>query len=344
MRVTEHRILRETLPTLAIGALGAGLFWLIGFPAYTLTGPAAAVSVATLLGMKSLIPIALRDVVFVVIGVSIGSTVTPEVIETALTWPISLAVLAVTLVVLILVLRVILMRGFGYDALTATLSATPGHLSYILSLSTTMGVDVARVALVQATRVLLLTLCVPVLISLWGMTGTAYVVDYGSIGLVPAALVFAAALGLGMLFKRFGIPAPLLLGAMAASAIGHGANLTPGALPHGLTAAAFMVMGCLIGTRFRGLDRKGLFGALTAGAIATLVSCAVAAIGAMIAAELIGLPPAALLLAFAPGGVEIMAALAVSTGLEPALVAAHHVMRLLILSLLVPILIVRLRK
>jgi uncharacterized membrane protein AbrB (regulator of aidB expression) len=69
----------------------------------------------------------------------------------------------------------------------------------------------------------------------------------------------------------------------------------------------------------------------------------VAALGAIIAAELIGLPPAALLLAFAPGGVEIMAALAVSTGLEPALVAAHHVARLLILSVAVPLLIVRMK-
>ncbi|MBE1290144.1 MAG: AbrB family transcriptional regulator [Rhodobacteraceae bacterium] len=343
MRPTAQRIVKETLPTLALGAAGAGLFWLIGFPAYMLTGPAAAVSVATMLGLKSLIPLPLRDVVFVVIGVSIGSTVTPEVIETALTWPISLAILAVTLVVLIFALRAILMRGFGYDVMTATLAATPGHLSYVLGLSTSMGVDVARVALVQATRVLLLTLCVPLLISLWGMTGTAYVVDHGAISLLAAAVVFAAALALGLIFKRISIPAPLLLGAMAASAIGHGANLTPGNLPIWLTSLAFMVMGCLIGTRFRGLDRKGLFGALAAGAVGTLVSCAVAALGAIIAAELIGLPPAALLLAFAPGGVEIMAALAVSTGLEPALVAAHHVARLLILSVAVPLLIVRMK-
>ena len=104
-----------------------------------------------------------------------------------------------------------------------------------------------------------------------------------------------------------------------------------------------MVMGCLIGTRFRGLNRKGLLGALAAGAVGTLVSCLVAAIGAVIAARLIGLPPSVLLLAFAPGGVEIMAALAVSTGLEPALVAAHHVVRLLILSVAVPLLIVRIK-
>jgi uncharacterized membrane protein AbrB (regulator of aidB expression) len=70
----------------------------------------------------------------------------------------------------------------------------------------------------------------------------------------------------------------------------------------------------------------------------------VAAAGAVVAAEVVDLPAAALLLAFAPGGVEVMAALAVETGLEPAFVAAHHVFRLMLLSVLVPILLARERR
>jgi uncharacterized membrane protein AbrB (regulator of aidB expression) len=49
-------------------------------------------------------------------------------------------------------------------------------------------------------------------------------------------------------------------------------------------------------------------------------------------------------LAFAPGGVEVMAAIAVETGLEPAFVAAHHVFRLIVLTVLVPVMIARLRR
>ncbi|MFN2307534.1 MAG: AbrB family transcriptional regulator, partial [Paracoccaceae bacterium] len=74
---------REALPTLGIGIAGAALFWLIGFPAAVLTGPAAAVSMATVLGVRTAIPPLLRDAVFLTIGITIGSTVTPEVIETA---------------------------------------------------------------------------------------------------------------------------------------------------------------------------------------------------------------------------------------------------------------------
>ena len=69
-----------------------------------------------------------------------------------------------------------------------------------------------------------------------------------------------------------------------------------------------------------------------------------ASVGAVVASWIIGLPAAALLLAFAPGGVEVMAAIAVETGLEPALVAAHHVFRLLVLTVLVPVMIARARR
>jgi membrane AbrB-like protein len=200
------------------------------------------------------------------------------------------------------------------------------------------------VALVQSVRVLLLTLLVPVLIALWGVEGTAYLTDNGTIALLALAGIFPLALGLGIVFKRFAIPAPLLLGGMAVSALGHGADLTPGAMPVWLTTVAFICMGSLIGTRFRGLDRRGLLGALLAGVVTTLIACALAALGAMVAAQLVGLPPAALLLAFAPGGVEVMAALAIETGLEPALVAAHHVFRLIVLTVLVPVMIGRARR
>jgi len=55
------------------------------------------------------------------------------------------------------------------------------------------------------------------------------------------------------------------------------------------------------------------------------------------------LPLMQLLIAFAPGGVETMAAMSVLLDADPAFVAAHHVLRLFVLTALVPI-VLRLRK
>src|SRR6056297_1409595 len=297
--------------TFALSAAGAGLFWVLGFPAAMLTGPAAVVSVATVFGFPAHIPNLLRDACFLMIGVSIGSTVTPDVIEAAVTWPLSFVVLTISLVATMAVGQAVLVRGFGYDRITALLGAAPGHLSYVLGLSADLGADVARVALVQSVRVLILTLLVPVLLALWGAEGTSQLPDRGAQPIWMSAVLVALALGVGVVLRRLTVPAPLFLGGMVVSAIGHGADITPGAPP--------------------------IVKAFVAGLGVTLAACVVAALGAVLAGWLVGLPPAVVLLAFAPGGVEVMAALAIEAGLEPAFVAAHHVVRLIILTAAVPL-------
>ncbi|RYH01665.1 AbrB family transcriptional regulator [Salipiger sp. IMCC34102] len=332
---------RSTISTLLLAVAGAAAFWALGFPAAPLTGPAAFVSVATLLGMRAGIPDRLRDGIFVVLGLSIGTTVTPEVIGLVVTLPISLAVLVATLLISIALNRLLLRRAFGFAPMTALLAATPGHLSFVLGLSDDLKADIPRIALVQSARVVLLTLLVPVIIAAWGVEGTASVPDSPPIGPVPFAIIAALSLGLGLLFKRLCVPAALLLGAITVSAAGHGTGLTPGALPDWLTTAAFVGMGGLIGSRFTGLDIRQLTGALLAGVVVTLISCLCAALGAVLVSVTLGLPVAELLLAFAPGGVEIMAAIAIETGLGAAVVAMHHVFRLLVLSAAIPVLVAR---
>lgn len=327
------------LLTLTIGAGGAALFWLVGFPAAFLTGPAVAVTLATLAGLPMRIPDPVRDLCFLTLGIGIGATVTPEVLQTALTWPLSLAVLSVSLYVSIIAAQRVLTSRFGFDRMTALLSATPGHLSYMIGLSSDLKSDVSRVAIVQSVRVLMLTLLVPIILTLWGIEGSAVLTDYGHLPWVILIATYAVSALAGFALQAARVPAAFLLAGMAVSALGHGTALTPGTLPPWMTIAAFIVMGSLIGTRFSGMSLSDIKESLWAGAGVTLIACAIAAAGAMIAAEWVGLPPAALLLAFAPGGVEVMSAMAVQTGLEPAFVAAHHVLRLVVLTFLVPILI-----
>lgn len=325
--------------TLLVGSAGWAAAWLVGFPAAPLTGPAAAVTLTSLLGMPVGIPAPLRDACFLTLGMSIGASVTPEVIQTALNWPLSLLVLSAALLATILAARHVLIRWFRFDRVTALLAGTPGHLSYVLGLSTDMAADVPRVTLVQSVRVLLLTFLVPVILLLWGGQGDSVVTDYGQLAPVALIITFALSVAVGFGFRRLRIPAPFLLAGMAVSALGHGTSLTPGAFPVTLSVAAFIVMGSLIGTRFAGVTGAALRDSFIAGVVITLIACAIAALGAVVAARLVGLPPAVLLLAFAPGGVEVMAAMAVQLSLEPAFVAAHHVLRLVVLTFLVPILI-----
>jgi len=338
MTAIKDQILPPAI-TLSAAAAGAAVAWGIGAPAPFLTGPAVFVTLVTLAGLPVGIPVLLRDLCFLALGLGIGGTVTPEVIQTAMTWPLSLAMLSVGLYLSILLSRGALIGGFGFDRMTALLSGTPGHLSYIMGLSTDLKSDVPRVALVQSVRVLLLTLLVPALLTIWGVEGNAVLPDYGRMPWGIIALLGVLAAVLGLLLRQLRIPAPFLLGGMAVSAIGHGSALTPGTLPAWITIGAFIVMGGLIGTRFKGTSGAEIRQSLAAGVATTLIACAVAAICAALVAQVIDLPFAVFLLAFAPGGVEVMAAMAVQLALEPAFVAAHHVLRLVVLTFLIPVMI-----
>ena len=52
---------------------------------------------------------------------------------------------------------------------------------------------------------------------------------------------------------------------------------------------------------------------------------------------MLGLPIAALVLAFAPGGLAEMSLIALALGVDPAFVSSHHVVRIFLVVVLAPL-------
>ena len=61
-----------TVLTLAVAALGAGIAWALSAPIYMLLGPAVAVSMAGLAGLRTGIDLRLRDTCFLILGIAVG--------------------------------------------------------------------------------------------------------------------------------------------------------------------------------------------------------------------------------------------------------------------------------
>ncbi len=93
----------------------------------------------------------------------------------------------------------------------------------------------------------------------------------------------------------------------------------------------------MIGARFRGTSlatlRRTVPGSIGSVLLALAVSAAIAAAGSL----LLPLSFGQLWLAYAPGGVEAMAVMALALQLDPAFVGAHHVLRILGLNLISPL-------
>lgn len=337
--------LKTVLMTLLIGAFGALTARFLHVPAPYLTGPAIAVSMAGILGANCAVPVPLRDTGFVVIGLSLGSSVTPEVLTAAKTWPASLIIMCSAVAVIMVAGGMMFERGFGLDRKTALLASSPGHLSYVLGYGADIGANVALISVIQSLRVLMLTLLVPAAIALFTdadvsmQLASSHVILY-----VHLVVLIGLGAGFGFVLKWFSVPAAFLLGGMIISSLGHGSGLTPGAVPPIFSIAAFIGMGTLIGTRFSGVAPDILKRAALGGVCLTVLSLVIASMAAVAVALATGLPMLDLLIAYAPGGLETMVAMGAVLGADIPFVAFHHVARLLFLSVFVPLILTVNRK
>lgn len=330
--------LLSNVAILVIGAVGALAAMWLGMPAPLLIGPAVLVTIATLMGMNAPMNALLRNIVFAVIGTVMGAGVTPEVLETAAAWPASFLLLGVSLVVIMAACTALLRFGFGHAHHSAVLAATPGHLSFVLGLGAETGGNMAAIGIIQSVRLLCLTIAVPfLLVELGYQNFTPGQASAGDMSLPVLTLMLVLAWGAGWFLSRLRLPAAYLIAALTLSTAAHISGLVEGNVPIWLSTPAFVYMGTLIGARFSGVSLRELRRYLIAGFAVTLLSLSIAIAFGLISAHWTGLPNAQVQIAYVPGGVETMAALAVVMDIDPTYVAAHHVMRLFILTGLLPL-------
>lgn len=328
----------STATALGVGGLGAILAWWLGAPAPFLTGPALLVSVAAVSGLRVDIPVSLRNLCFLFVGLNLGTGVTPEALNNALRWPASLTAMVVTIVAFMGLGAWYMRRFVGCDDRTALLSATPGHLSFVLGLGLETGANLAIVSVVQSLRVLMLTLSVPAFVAVFtdadlsmaGMPGTDMTLPHLGILVALAAVT-------GFLFLRLKVPAAFLLGAMLISVLGHGSDLTPGRVPGPLTIAAFVTMGTLIGTRFNGITGREVARSALTALVLTIGGFVLVLLASLAVHSAVGLPMKDVLIALAPGALETMIAMSAVIGADPTFVGFHHVARLAFLSFFIPV-------
>ena len=275
-----------TLATAAIAAGGGGLFALLGWPAAWLMGAMIAIAIAALAGLPVGLPPSLREVAFLLLGISMGSTVTPEGLAAMHAWPGSIALLCVSVLSTLFVSALYLQRVHGWDPVTARFAAMPGAFSSVVVIAATSSADLPRVVLAQSLRVFTLVALMPPLLAFLndGGAGAAAIPGVGTSTLGELIAVFAASGGLAVAMNRLGIPAGTLLGAMTASAILHATGLVHGRFPSPLVIIGFVATGAVIGARFRGTSLATIVrtvpGAVASILLALAISAGIAALGA----------------------------------------------------------------
>lgn len=332
---------RTLVETLLAGVVGAALFKILNLPAPWLSGAMVGVVALIVCGRAVHLPEFLRDLGLLLAGVAMGCAITPEMIQAMGRYPVSLALLALTLIGITLVGRFVLRRFFNWPDDVATFGSIPGAMSAVLATSASAGIDLSRVAIVQAFRMFMLVAILPSLIAANFPTGRAP--DAAVISAPGFLIVMAAALLVSLLFDRWRVLAPFMFGGMFAGAVTHATGLIKGVPPHSIVDLSFFLIGVFAGSRIYGMTAAGFRSMFLPALLSFIAAMVVTVIGAGLAILFAGASPAEALIAFAPGGLEAMVVLGMAMGLDPLYVSSHHVARFVMISAALPILARRLR-
>jgi len=337
--VSRRDAFRNVAETLALAGIGGIALGVTGFPAGYLSGAILAVATAALLGRPMAVPRLLQIAIFVLIGISLGAVVTPETLHGMASYPLSIAVLLAAMAVVSIAGTAYLQIVHGWDRVAAYLGAAPGGMSQVLILAADLGADLRPIAIVQSLRVVIVAVGLPTGLAAVGMGGQAtrphIPLTLASFDELAILVVLSSAAAYAALRIRF--PGGLLFGAMFMSAMLHGTGLIHVGTPWWAANTAMVALGGVIGARFTNTPLRMLLRFAAAGLGSFIVALVIAAI---FAAGLIALVPLRIpevMIAFAPGSVDAMMLLALALHLDPVYVGAHHVLRIFLVSLMMPL-------
>src|SRR5690606_16406241 len=134
----------------AISLAGGLLAIWAHLPAGLLMGGAVAVSIATVAGVRGRLPNPLRNIAFVIIGMTLGTNVAQDSLALLSQWPLTMVGLVLALVIIVTACTAGLRYGMGYDKATAYLSSFPGHLSFVLGVAESGYGDARQIAVIQS--------------------------------------------------------------------------------------------------------------------------------------------------------------------------------------------------
>ncbi len=330
---------RRILLALAIGAAGGYLFKVLTLPLPWMLGSMTLVTIATLAGLKTRIPPLFRSVMIAVLGIMLGSSFTPQIVARMGEWIVTVAALALWMVLACSVALMYFRKVAGYDPITAFFSATPGGLNEMVIVGGAMGGDDRTISLIHASRIMLVVFTIPLWYRLSGAVPP--VASASGIGLLDlpwrdvailATSAFVGAAGA----RAMKIPAGFLIGPMVLSAAVHLAGLTASKPPDALVAFAQVAIGAAIGGRFTGVTLSRIARTAAHGVVSALLMLVLTVAFSVVLARVMGYPLPAIVLAFAPGGLAEMSLIALALSVDAAFVASHHIARIIMVVTLAP--------
>jgi membrane AbrB-like protein len=333
---------RPVIVAAVLGTAGGALFQYLQLPLPWMIGSLTAVTLASMLGFEVHIPAAARTVMIPVIGVMLGAAFTPAAVARMVEWWITVGGLLVWTAVGTLAAYTYFRSFTDYDRVTAFFSAIPGGLNEMMMFGRHYGADDRTISLTHAFRLITVVFVIPFWYRFGGLlppTSRPPGVALADLALVDVGVLGACAVVGALIGLRLRLPAGQLVGPLVLSAGAHFAGLTATVPPAILVGAAQVVIGVTIGCRFAGVTFARAGRAMLHALIVALMMIALTVLTSQIMQRLTGLPLAALVLGYAPGGLAEMSLIAIALGVDAAFVSCHQIARVVLVIFVAPIVV-----
>ena len=321
--------------TLGIGASGALIFIYLGMSLPWVLGSMSACAAISLCGYQLQVPNSWRSSALATIGIILGGSFDLDTVQALPSWSISISFMLFLTVCYLLISYQILSRWSNMSRLTAIFSAIPGGLAIISAISEMYNADTRRIALSHSARLVALLVLVPIILKFIGQHELPKsTVPHFTLSLDQASLIgylillLCAAVGIALAHLcRF--PTGVLLFPIILSALAHASGIIHTQVPLAIASIAQTILGASIGIRFVGYKWRDIFHDGWISVVIGVLLAVLAMLAALLLSYLFNLEFAPLLLVFLPGGAPEVGVMALALDIDPAMVASHHMLRLL---------------
>ncbi|CAK9891435.1 MULTISPECIES: AbrB family transcriptional regulator [Pseudomonas] len=333
----------KTFVCLLIAAVTGAALQYAGVPHGLLLGSIAATAIVV--SRFNVAPRLRFGLVYVQIALGIATGLMFEAWDnqTVATMLPSLGLLLLCLTTQIVVAALWLQKVSVWNRKDSLLAVYPGALAAVFDLLESERAS-SKVIVVHLVRLLSITLLVSLCIPASAGAPTSADSPLTFMTVLTLLSLIVLCIALGRLLLKVGVPAPFMLTAIIASGIYVKLGLLHAFhMPQWSVDAAALILGVLIGARFREISLKELLRHGRAGLMSVGLMLLVAAAFAGVAAKVLDSDPFTLWLAYMPGAIETIAIVAFSGGLNVVFILTHHLLRMVVLHF-APALLVQARR
>ncbi len=320
---------------LCVGLIGSLIFIYFHLPLPWLLGSILATSLAVRFEKLPIQnPKLFASPARIVIGLTIGSSFTPQVLEYIGSYFFSLLFIIPFSAITIIAGLIYYEKFLGFDKKTAYLSAMPGGLIEMIIIAEEIKANIAKITLVQSSRLFFIVVSLPFIIQYilgidirGNQTITTSVVN---VDLLELIFLFVVGIFAAVFAKKIKLSAAFLIGPMIISIILHLTAVVTTPMPDELLKFVQVVFGTLIGFTFKGIKLSEVMKTLLGTFGHFLILIFISFIFIVIVSSLFDFDLLSILLAFSPGGQADINLIAILVGATVPYITLHHIVRLFI--------------